>query len=100
MPRPPARAPSAALVRGMAAAYARAGGSANGDEHLAQILAQSCSSTRVAAFAAVLLLRELGLIRLDAARRLTVPAGMKVDMESSQLYMRMRALVSYAMEVD
>lgn len=48
----------------------------------------------------MLLLRELGLIRLDAARRLTVPAGMKVDMESSQLYMRMRALVSYAMEVD
>lgn len=83
-----------------ARAYARAGGSANGDEHLAQILAQSCSSTRVAAFAAVLLLRELGLIRLDAARRLTVPAGMKVDMESSQLYTRMRALVSYAMEVD
>ena len=55
-----------------ARAYARAGGSANGDEHLAQILAQSCSSTHVAAFAAVLLLRELGLIRLDAARRLTV----------------------------
>ena len=41
-----------------ARAYARAGGSANGDEHLAQILAQSCSSTRVAAFAAVLLLRN------------------------------------------
>ena len=73
------------------------GGSANGDEHLAN-LAQSCS-TRVAAFAAVLLLRELGLSAWTrpAAHR---ARRMKVDMESSKLYMRMRALVSYAMEVD
>ena len=81
-------------------AYAHAGGSANGEEHLAMVLSQACGQPRTAAFAAVVLFRELGLIRLENARRLTVPTGMKVDMESSKLYMRMRDLVSYAMEVD
>ncbi len=81
-------------------AYAHAGGSANGEEHLAMVLSQACGQPRTAAFAAVVLFRELGLVRLENAQRLTVPTGMKVDMESSKLYMRMRDLVSYAMEVD
>lgn len=83
-----------------ARAYARAGGCASDAEHLAQILAQAGKTTRTAAFAAVLLLRELGLIRLDASHRLIVPPGIKAEPEASPLYARMHSLLSYSMEVD